>query len=102
MSLLSAITKFFTRETDTGETYDEQTAVELVDYFKAHPTGDIVTQKKRRMAIHVTQREEDQIIADSLLDKVRFPNSEAMMGKDVWGKHVKIYLDGREVFDDGR
>ena len=100
MSLLSAIVEFFTRETVTGETYDDQAAVELVDYFKAHPTGDIVTQKKRRIAIQVTQREEDQIIADRLLDKVKFPKSEAMMGKDVFGKHVKIYLDGPTVFDD--
>ena len=92
--------KFWKRTTDTGETYADQTADELIDYFKAHPTGDIITQKKRRIAIQQTQCQEDPIVADSLLDLAKFPKSEAMMGKDGRGKHVKIYLDGMIVFDD--
>ena len=80
---------------------EAMTADELQVDFRVHPTGCVVTQKKRQQTIHIKKRQEDQIVANSLLDTIKFPKSEAEMSVDAWGKHVKIYLEGKAVLDDG-
>ncbi len=80
--------------------HSDKTAIELNAWVKDNPTGDIITQKARSRAIAQKQRTEDQTVADSFLNTKDYPKSEAMMGKDVRGKHIKIYLDGMIVFDD--
>ena len=66
------LTTFLENKTDAGKVYSDLTADELTSYFDTHPTGDIVTQKRRRMAIQQTKREEAQVVADSLLDLVKY------------------------------
>ena len=81
--------------------HSDKTSSELDTWCKAKPTGDIVGKKIRQREIKSKLQNEKQTIAETFLNTRDYPKCEAGCGRDVFGEFVKIYLDGREVVDDG-
>jgi len=74
---------------------EKMTAKELAIDFEKNPTGSIILQKRRRRLIKARLRQECQAIADSFMNKDKWPNAVAEHKEDSFGKYVKIYYEGK-------
>jgi len=81
--------------------YSEKTSVELEAWCDANPIGCVVAQKTRQRVIAEKLATEKQAVADTFLNIKDYPKSEAGFGSDACGEHVKIYLTGKAVLNDG-
>ena len=84
-----------------GESYSEQTASELKEFFDKNPTGSIIENKRRSRSVKYKLRTEAQVIADKVADKNLYPNAVCEHGEDGCGKFAKVYYNGKaEIVED--